>query len=566
MFAADVHLVAHQPGRGTGTLGTRRRSARCALEIAARRSLETAARRGAELALDARFTGRTGGFFAVRTLDAQRTFLGGHPGQRGGDTTGVELEFGFHLADQRLEEAEFFGFDHIQHLLLEARDPAVREVGLGGQRHGCDRLARGALDELEHAALARRDEEDRAALAAGPAGAADTVHIGFGVVGDVVVDDVAHARHVDAPGSHVGGHDEVDVAGAQLLDGALAQRLLQIAVQCCGGVTPGGQLVGEFDRGGLGAHEDDGGVEVLFGFEDAGQRVELVGAAHLPVALRDLRHSGGGGGNLDLLRIAQVAVRHATDRLRHGGREERHLTFARQRFEDLVDCVDEAHAQHLIGFVEHHHRQRVGVEAFALEVIDHPARRADDDLRPARQLLELHAQALSAVDRQDLEARHEVGVFLEGFGDLDGELARRREHQHLGLVELGIDARQQRQREGCGLAGTGLGLAQHVLAFEQQRDTGGLDGGRVFVADRTEGTQQRLWQAEVGKAGRSVGIGGLGFHEGDFHGGASSQRTAEIAHTSRRRRKTAEYCLRFQRLVWLILHRRNFSCGREALC
>ena len=42
---------------------------------------------------------------------------------------------GLHLADQRLEEAEFFGFDHIQHLLLK-RDPAVREVGLVGSAMG----------------------------------------------------------------------------------------------------------------------------------------------------------------------------------------------------------------------------------------------------------------------------------------------------------------------------------------------------------------------------------------------------------------------------------------------
>ena len=45
-----------------------------------------------------------------------------------------------------------------------------------------------------------------------------------------------------------------------------------------------------------------------------------------------------------------------------------------------------------------------------------------------------------------------------------------------GLLSLGSMRASNGSAEGCGLAGTGLGLAHHVLAFEQQLDTGGLDG------------------------------------------------------------------------------------------
>jgi hypothetical protein len=54
------------------------------------------------------------------------------------------------------------------------------------------------------------------------------------------------------------------------------------------------------------------------------------------------------------------------------------------------------------------------------------------------------------------------GVGLERLGDLDRQFARRRQHQRLRRGLFDIDARQHRQRKGGGLAGTGLGLAQHV--------------------------------------------------------------------------------------------------------
>jgi hypothetical protein len=53
-------------------------------------------------------------------------------------------------------------------------------------------------------------------------------------------------------------------------------------------------------------------------------------------------------------------------------------------------------------------------------------------------------------------------VFLERLGHLDRELPRRRKHQHLRQPRLHVELCQHRQRKGCGLARTGLGLAEHV--------------------------------------------------------------------------------------------------------
>ena len=82
------------------------------------------------------------------------------------------------------------------------------------QFHGRDALARGALDDAQHVSLARRHEQDRFAAAPGAAGAADAVHVGFGVVRNVVVDHVADAIDVEAARGDVGGDEDVEVAAS----------------------------------------------------------------------------------------------------------------------------------------------------------------------------------------------------------------------------------------------------------------------------------------------------------------------------------------------------------------
>jgi hypothetical protein len=111
-------------------------------------------------------------------------------------------------------------------------------------------------------------------------------------------------------------------------------------------------------------------------------------------------------------------------------------------------------------------------------VVDHPARGADDDVHAALERLQLRVIALSAVDRQHVETGQVHGIFLERLGDLDRQFAGRCEHQRLRLELLRVDLRQDRQRERRGLAGAGLGLAEHVAAGEQRRNRGRLDRRR----------------------------------------------------------------------------------------
>ena len=95
-------------------------------------------------------------------------------------------------------------------------------------------------------------------------------------------------------------------------------------------------------------------------------------------------------------------------------------------------------------------------------------------------------------------------IGAEAVEDLAGQFAGRAQHQHAAGLRLRADAVggevvEDRQREGRGLAGAGLGDADDVALGEQQRDGLGLDrgGGDVFFFGK--GAKDRLCEAEIVK-------------------------------------------------------------------
>ena len=110
-----------------------------------------------------------------------------------------------------------------------------------------------------------------------------------------------------------------------------------------------------------------------------------------------------------------------------------------------------------------------------------------------------------AADRQfDGERADVPAIGAEAVGDLAGEFARRREHQHaarfaLGPLPLVGEVVEDRQREGRGLAGAGLRDADDVAAKGGERDGLGLDRGGGFVFFFGEGAKDRLCEAEIVK-------------------------------------------------------------------
>ncbi len=383
--------------------------------------------------------------------------------------------------------------EHLQAALGQGVGDALGELGQppvvdrvdAGQLHLLDVLPGGPLDGPQQVPLARRDEQDRLPAAPGPAGAADAVHVGLGVVRDVVIEHVRDALDVEPAGGDVGGHQDVDLAVPEVADGAFPLRLRDVAVDRRRAEAAGLQLLREFFRELLGANEHDHRVERL-DLKDSGQRVELVRGAHRHVPLVDVGRGAGLGLDRDLDRLVEIVLADLADRAGHGRREQRDLSTGRHGLQDLLDVLDEAHPQHLVGLVEHQVLEPGQVERALLQVVDQPAGGADDDVRAATQAAELRAVAGAAVDGQHVEAGNMRGVTLEGLGNLDGQLAGGREHQGLRAGGVQVEAGQDGQRERGGLSGAGLGQAQHVAALQQQRDGLFLDRRRGLVADLAE--------------------------------------------------------------------------------
>ena len=95
---------------------------------------------------------------------------------------------------------------------------------------GGDLLLRNALDIMKHAAFSGSHEQDCFALASSTTGSANTVHVGFPVKGDVIVDDVCNSLYIQASCGDVSGYDNIESSILELLDRFKTRFLVDITV------------------------------------------------------------------------------------------------------------------------------------------------------------------------------------------------------------------------------------------------------------------------------------------------------------------------------------------------
>jgi hypothetical protein len=187
-------------------------------------------------------------------------------------------------------------------------------------------------------------------------------------------------------------------------------------------------------------------------------------------------------------RVVQVALGERADLGRHRRAEERRLPSPGCERDDLLDVLEEAEVEHLVGLVEHHEAARVQHQRVARDQVEHAPDGPDDDLRAGLQLRLLGPDRRAAEDGDGVDPLV-ARVGAQRLRDLDAELARRRQHQRLRVRVGGVDEVDHRQPERGRLAGAGLGLADHVAAGEQVGDRLLLDRTRRLVADVAEGVQ-----------------------------------------------------------------------------
>src|SRR5712691_1009620 len=179
--------------------------------------------------------------------------------------------------------------------------------------------------------------------------------------------------------------------------------------------------------------------------------------------------------------IVQVAIDEVVDLNRDRGREQRRLAVARGAPQDALDVWLEAHIEHAIGLVQHHHTHLTEAQRAAPQVVDDAARSADDDLIAAAHALDLALVPDATIHRQGAQA----GVFTQPVHlrrDLLRQLASRHDYQSLHDLQIDVEPFQDRDAESAGLAAARLGLTDQVGATTQHRDRALLDGGRLLPA------------------------------------------------------------------------------------
>ena len=323
----------------------------------------------------------------------------------------------------------------------------------------------------------------------GASGASDSMDIIFGILRNVVVEYTVDVIDIDAAGGNVGCNQQGGSACFEGIhhDGALG--LLEVAVQALGLEAVVDQPRGQLLDHPLGVAEYDSAGRLIV-VEQQRQCVVLsagwdVVAALLDAVERHLRFV-----NLDQLGVFLVIVNQLHNLLRHGRREQDGLSLGRSLGEDGFDVLTEAHAEHLVHFVEDDQLEGIELEGAAAQVVHHSARSADDDVG----ILELDNLALdgrTAVYRAGADTVQVAGKFFELLTGLNRQLAGWTEQQHLcqTAILVRVNHLDGRDAEGSGFAGAGLGASDHIMSFEDERDALGLDWGGLGKSHLADGAQ-----------------------------------------------------------------------------
>ena len=337
-----------------------------------------------------------------------------------------------------------------------------------------------------------RHQGDGVAVLAGPAGAADAVHVVLRHVGQIKVHHMGQLVDIDAAGGDIGGHQHTHLPALEASQGAGAGSLTLVAVDGGGReallLKPFGHLVGAM----FGAREHQHLLPVIA----ADQVAEQIRLASHVAGMEHLLHQGRRlvlRGGLQLHRIVEQPLCQPADLGGEGGGEEEVLTLGRQQAEDPADVADEAHVEHPIGLIQHQDLHLIKPKRTLLMEIHQAAWGGHQNISAVAEAIDLGVGTDAA--------KHHIGAQIEvaaighnALGHLGGQFAGGSEDKgpHLAGAGTGAMAKalQHRQGEPGRLAGAGLGRGHHIVALEHGRDAGQLDGGRGAVALGRHGLEQ----------------------------------------------------------------------------
>ena len=126
-------------------------------------------------------------------------------------------------------------------------------------------------------------------------------------------------------------------------------------------------------------------------------------------------------------------------------------------------------------------------------MIEHPAWRTDDNLRPTFQSFDLGRVTHAAIDCHTAQSgwiEQQVGLLC----DLVSQLARGYKNERLGVSASGIKTFEHGQQVGTGLAATGTCLDHHIASFQEVGNAARLHRHQLGPASPIYRLAQVFWQ------------------------------------------------------------------------
>src|SRR5690606_23986009 len=283
------------------------------------------------------------------------------------------------------------------------------------------------------------------------------------------------------------GHQQAKLSAPEVLQHGRARALVHVAMQraCIEFMLhQRAEQRGDFS---LPVAEDDRVLQIVaFGIDQFAQALALVPrlGARLYQRLRDARIRRGWLRHFDAHRGLQELLGKLRDLRRHGCREEQRLARKGDELGDALDVRNETHVEHTVGFIDHQDVDTVKQQFPALHVVEKAARRRDQHIGSALQLLFLFVEGHATDQKGDVEPVV-LAVLDEILFHLRGEFARRLQDQrawHAYPRATFLEACDHRQYESRGLSRTRLGNAKDILASQRMWYGAGLDWGRVRIS------------------------------------------------------------------------------------